>query len=143
MPLSERFPGWPVRWRGATLRRVKLTDRERPLARGFDGPVALFDDGRAQLLLRYTERPTRYLQPAVECLRGDDWRVTLLADHIDGHGSAWASFRAEKQWQRCVVRECVFDQSGRSWTNAASWYWSALFGATRGPWWAVVTMEEL
>jgi hypothetical protein len=142
MPLSERFPGWPDHWRGQTLRRIKLGDVEGAFVRDFNGPAALFDCGPGRVLLRYTERPTRRLRGALDSLRRDDWKVADLGPHVDGMGAAWASYRADKRWQRILVRECVFDQRGRSWSTPGEWYWAALMGSGRGPWWAVVTMEE-
>jgi len=133
-PLTGMFPGWMDRWNGRLLTRVPLSDREKPLVEGFQGPSALFDDGKQRVLLRYTERPTRQLLDAEAVFRREDYRVSRLDS---------GAFRAEKTWLKCVVRQRIFDRAGEEWTSVSAWYWAALFGASQGPWWAVVTIEDL
>ena len=105
-------------------RRLPLSAREQGFARQFPGHIARFADSRHEWIVRVIDKPTRMLHPATDCFRGLGYTVTPLR-----------------------VCERIFDaQSGR-WTDASSWYWSALLTRadhTMGPWWAVtrVEMEE-
>jgi hypothetical protein len=55
----------------------------------------------------------------------------------DGRG--WGCFAASRGADELRVCERIEDASGRSWSDASSWYWSALSG--EGPWLAVTTVE--
>ena len=142
-PADRHFPGWPDELAGRPLERAKLADREKAFAQGFPGATAVFQDGARRIVFRYTERPTRRLRPAEECLAEEDFAIRHLPDVVDEQGAVWNSFEAYKTWERWLVRERVFDHAGGSWPTAGEWFWPALLGATRGPWWAVVTMEPL
>ena len=142
-PAAANVPGWLDQLEGRPLKRGKLADREKPFAVGFPGAAAAFDEGRRRVLLRYTERPTRHLRPARQCLAEEDYAIRPLPDWTDSNGAAWSSFQASKTWERWLVRERVFDHAGESWPTVDDWFWPALLGSTRGPWWSVVTMEPL
>ncbi|MEZ5401199.1 MAG: hypothetical protein R2729_16130 [Bryobacteraceae bacterium] len=140
---SAGFPGWSSEWRGAPLKRVPLGDREQRLADGFPGQVAQFTDGRRTLVMRYTAQPTRKLHSAADCFRGAGYTVTPLPIQIDERGERWGRFAAERDSLRYTVGERIFENTGENaWTDVSAWYWSASFGRSSGPWWAVTTVEQ-
>jgi hypothetical protein len=139
---SADFPGWTNKWRGVELRRIPLTWREQRFAEGFPGQIAQFTDGRRLLVMRYTARATRKLHGAADCFRGAGYRIRPLPLYTDEVGDRWGSFEASKDGEQLVVRERIFENSGRAWTDASSWFWHAAFGRTDGPWWAVTTVER-
>jgi hypothetical protein len=48
---------------------------------------------------------------------------------------------AERGAERLRIRERIIDAGGATWTDISSWYWAALLGRSRGPWWAVTVIE--
>ncbi len=136
------FPGWPSSYEGRPLVRLPLTARERRFGQGFPGRLARFGDGRRELVMRWVTAPSRRLHPAADCFRGLGYRVTPRPLQQDAEGQAWGESVAVKGEQRLRVRERLYDDSGHSWTDVSAWYWSALLGETRGPWWAVTIAER-
>jgi hypothetical protein len=70
--------------------------------------------------------------------------VELPRVRVDRHGESWRCFRAARNGRHLQVCERIFDAQNGRWTDASSWYWSALFGASQqasGPWWAVTRVE--
>jgi hypothetical protein len=128
-------------------RRLPLSAREQGFARQFPGHIARFADSRHEWIVRVIDKPTRMLHPAADCFRGLGYTVTPPRVHRDARGEHWRCFTATGKGKPLRVCERIFDaQSGR-WTDASSWYWSALLTRadhTMGPWWAVtrVEMEE-
>lgn len=141
-PIDAHFPGWRREWDGRPLKRLKLSDREKPFAEGFPGPVALFDDGERLMLLRYTARPTRLIRPMEDCL-GELYRVRGTGTVTDATGHRWRTATASAKLESWRVRERIVGQSGDSWTRGELWFWAALLGFTRGPWWVVSTFEPV
>ncbi|MEZ5353480.1 MAG: hypothetical protein R2762_12655 [Bryobacteraceae bacterium] len=140
---SAGFPGWSSQWRGVALRRIPLTWREQRFAEGFPGQIAQFTDGSRLLLMRYTAQPTRKLHSAADCFRGAGYRVSPLPLYEDEHRERWGRFEAVRDRTMLIVSERVFENAGdNAWTDVSSWYWSASFGRTGGPWWAVTMVEE-
>lgn len=140
---SENFPGWVTHWRGKPLRRLELGWREQNFARDFPGQIAQFSDGQRTILMRYTARPTRSLHPAVDCFKGSGYKIQPLDIRVDEQGERWGEFLAEGNGERWRVSERIFENSGgRDWTDVSSWYWSAAYGRSQGPWWAITVMEK-
>ena len=54
----------------------------------------------------------------------------------DAEGQLWSSFEARRGQEHLLVRENLVDADGRSFADVSSWYWSAVTGRSRGPWWA-------
>ncbi len=141
-PVDAHFPGWRKEWEGRPLKRLKLGDREKAFATGFPGPVALFDDGERLILIRYTDRPTRRIRPMEDCLE-ELYRVRRAGTTVDAQGLRWREAVASAKLEGWRVRERIVSQAGDSWTNGELWFWAALLGITRGPWWAIVTFEPV
>lgn len=141
-PLDSHFPGWWREWNGRPLRRLKMGDREKAFAAGFPGPVALFDDGERQILLRYTERPTALIRPMEECL-GETYEVQRMGTSEDSGGHRWRTVIAAAKLEKWLVREQIVSHTGESWVYGRLWFWAALLGFTQGPWWSVVTFEPV
>lgn len=140
---SGRFAGWVDEWDGAALKRIDFTWRERSFREGFPGQVAHFSDGRRELIMRYTERPTRKLLSAEECFREAGFRIAPLDSYTDGKGRNWSLFEASKFGESLRVSERVTDRRGREWPRVGSWYWAATFGWSPGPWWAITIVERI
>ncbi|MBX9692767.1 MAG: hypothetical protein K2Z81_10310, partial [Cyanobacteria bacterium] len=98
-------------------------------------------DGRRVIILRWITDPTRQVHPASDCYRGVGFNVKWLPLIVDEKGCAWSRFEASKRTEKIVVRELIEDESGKSWSDPSSWYWAAVLGETRGPWWSI-TVEE-
>jgi hypothetical protein len=138
---ATAFPGWFSHWEGAVLHRLPASERERRFAADFPGQVAQFTDGRRVLLFRYTETATRKLHPAAHCFRGAGFRLEPAAQRVDIAGNRWGCMLGFNATEKVRICERIFDNSGATWPDVSSWYWQAAFAVTRGPWWAVTTVE--
>jgi hypothetical protein len=54
----------------------------------------------------------------------------------------WAIFAAAKDSERLRVYERIHNDSGETWTDVSSWYWSALSQNGAGSWWAITVAEK-
>lgn len=129
-------PAWPTHFRGRELIRLPLAPAETRWLRDFPGAAARFTDGERELLIRRVERPTRRLHPAADCFRGTGYTVSP-PEIREADGERWSCFTARKEGLAREVCERLHDEQGGAWTDASSWYWSAVLGRGRGPWWAV------
>ena len=143
--LQSAFPGWPQTVEGRSLQPLPLTPREARFADGFPGRVGRFHDGEREIILRWLDRPTRKLHPAVECFRAHGYRIDHRPWQLDAQGRPWSSFEAHLPSDDASlrVRERVLDADGRQWADVSSWYWAALLGRSRGPWWSTVVAESV
>lgn len=139
---AEPFPGWPAEIGGRVLRELPLSPREERLARDEPGRIARFSDGGAQLVLRWIPEAGASFHGAADCYRGLGFDVRPETAWRDERGELWGRFRAERAGERLVVRERVLDAAGRSWSDVSAWFWAALLGRTRGPWWAAMVVEN-
>lgn len=130
------FPGWPATFEGRSLRTLGLTEIERRFAQRFPGRIERFSDGQQEIILRWIFAPTRKLHAASDCFRGSGYRVTALPLETTA-GASWGAFSAERHHRRLHVRETITDANGQRWTDVSAWYWAAVRGETRGPWWAI------
>lgn len=134
------------RWvpQDAALYRLKLSPLEMRFARQFPGHIGRFSDGRHEWIVRVMNKPTRMLHPAADCFRGMGYDVTPPRVRIDSQGESWRCFHATHKGKRLRVCERIFDAHSGRWTDASSWYWSALLSTSNqvhGPWWAVTRVE--
>lgn len=136
------FPGWPSTFEGKTLTPLPLSATEKKFATGFPGRIARFSDGEREIIIRWATEATRKMHPASDCFQGLGYSVTPLAAHRDENGSLWASFAATKNNERLVVFERINSDSGETWTDVSSWYWSALRHEGSGSWWAITVAEK-
>lgn len=123
--------------------RLPLTTLEESFASRFPGHIARFSDGRRAWIVRVMDRPTRMLHPAADCFRGLGYDVEPPRVRLDARERSWRCFAAEKNGRRLKVCERIFDAGDGNWTDTSAWYWSALLGGQRGPWWAVTQVEEV
>jgi exosortase/archaeosortase family protein len=135
---SNPDPPWPTADLGRDLARVPLTPAETRWLRGFPGAAARFTDGGREWLVRHVERPTRLLHPAADCFRGLGYKAGTPAIR-EIAGQRWSCFTARRDGSGRDVCERIHDAAGGAWTDVSSWYWDAVLGRSRGPWWAVTT----
>lgn len=138
------FPGWPTTFDGRPLHARPLLSREQRFAAGFPGRIATFGDGRRLYVVRWVTRATRRLHPAADCYRGTGYAIEPGPLLRDAQGRAWSSFVAVRGQTRLLVRERIVDEGGAdAFTDASSWYWAALLGRSRGPWWAWTVVQNV
>ena len=137
------FPGWPVQLEEKLLTQVALTPQEVRFQKSFPGRIAKFTDGRRIIVLRWLTQVSRKLHPAADCFKGLGYTVSPLPVWRDSHGRLWGCSEANSSGDSVKIRERVFDESGQSWPDISSWYWSASLGKSAGPWWAVTVVEKL
>lgn len=131
------FPGWPAQLEGRPLTPLPLTAREAGFVRDFPGRIGRFSDGSREIILRWVAAPTRKLHPAADCLRGSGYTIVPLPARISETGAAMSCFRARRGGEAMSVCEVIRDEAGSSWPDVSAWYWHALTGRGRGPWWSL------
>jgi hypothetical protein len=136
------FPGWPAQYEGRALTEVPLAQRELAFVRDFPGRVGRFSDGRREVIIRWVGAPTRRLHPAADCLRGIGYAITPMPARRDAGGAAMGCFRATHGGDDITVCEVIRDEAGEAWPDVSAWYWSAMLGASRAPWWSFVAAES-
>jgi hypothetical protein len=141
-PVEDTFPGWPSSFEGRPLRELPLSEREERFGAGFPGRIGRFTDGQRELILRWVAAPTRQLHPAADCFQGLGYSTTPPAFWREADGSAWHRFTASRGSVRLTVREAILEGRASRWTEVSQWYWEALLGQTRGPWWAITVAEH-
>jgi hypothetical protein len=139
---AETEIDWPTHFHGRELTRQPLSVVEQRWLREFPGTAARFGDGEQELFMRRVERPTRALHPSADCFKGLGYSVTE-AKVRDIDGERWSCFQASKAGLTRNVCERIHDETGRAWTDASSWYWSALLNRSRAPWWAITVAGPL
>lgn len=137
------FPGWPTQYEGRPLIAMPLTPRENSFVRDFPGRVGRFSDGRREIIIRFVDAPTRRLHSAADCFRGIGYRITPMPVRKDASGAAMSCFRAGHGGDAIAVCEMIRDERGSIWPDVSAWYWSAMFGASRRPWWSFVVAERM
>lgn len=140
-PSAPPQASWPAALDGRPLRPIAAGPGDALLAQGFPGHVARFSDGRRQIVLRQVSRATRMLHPPRDCFAALDYAIEPLpmARVTGGHASCFA---AQRGGTRLKVCEHIRDRRGIVYPDVPSWYWPALTGTSRGPWLAVMTVEQ-
>ena len=134
-PPAIPFPGWPEELEGQPVEPVSLPPREAEFLRGFPGETASFSGPSGRWIVRWVTEPTRRLHPARHCFAGSGYAITPRGIVRDDWEQCWGCFEAAKDGNRWEVRERITDAQGHSWTDVSAWYWSAVWGKTRDPWW--------
>jgi len=93
------------------------------------------------VLVREVSAPTRSLHSSFDCFRGCGYRMGPRRVEKDAAGRAWAVFTVWRGAQRWKVSEVFLSREGASWTDVSSWYWSAWFHRSGGPWRAITRVE--
>lgn len=137
------FPGWPSSFDGKTLIQLPFSPQETGFTQGFPGKIGRFTDQHREIIIRYVEQPTRKLHPSSDCLQGSGYQVKPQPINRDKHNQLWGCVLAEKGAQQYRVCERIYDNDGKSWYDASSWFWSTLLKQDQGPWWAVTVAELL
>ena len=137
------FPSWPTQYEGHSLTAMPLTPREDSFVRDFPGRVGRFTDGRREIIMRWVDAPTRRLHPAADCFRGIGYSITPLPVRKHASDAAMSCFRAGHNGDAVAVCEMIRDEHGAIWPDVSAWYWSAMFGASPGPWWSFVVAERM
>lgn len=138
---TASFPGFPAQFEGKALRQLTLTEREEFFLADFPGKVGRFTDGRREIIIRWVTQATRKLHPAEDCFKGIGYETKPLPLEIGADGKHQACFSAVKNEDSLRVCERIFDENGDSWTDASSWYWSAM-QKSNGEWWAITVAER-
>lgn len=141
-PVEDTFPGWPTSFEGRPLRELPLSEREERFGAGFPGRIGRFTDGQRELIVRWVAAPTRQLHPASDCFRGLGYATSPPELWREADGSGWQRFTASRGDVRLSVREAILEGSAGRWTEVSQWYWGAMLGQTRGPWWAITVAER-
>lgn len=138
---QEAPPAWPATYDSRKLTPLPLSSRELAFAEGFPGRIARFTDGSRELVVRHVRKATRRLHPASDCYKGLGYEIDPLPLRHNRNGQPLGCFTARKGGHRQVVCEGLHDAAGNVWSDVSQWYWDALLGRSRGPWWSVVVAE--
>lgn len=139
---ATSFPGWPSHYEGHRLTAMALTQRESAFVRDFPGRVGRFSDGRREIIVRWIAAPTRRLHSAADCFRASGYSITPMPVRKDAAGVTMGCFRAIQRADNMMVCELIRDEQGETWPDVSAWYWHAMFGSSRPPWWSFVTAER-
>ena len=139
---ATTFPGWPSHYEGRPLTAMALTQREDAFVRDFPGRVGRFSDGTREIIVRWVAAPTRRLHSAADCFRASGYTISPMPVRRDAAGVAMGCFRASQRANKMMVCELIRDEQGESWPDVSAWYWNAVFGSGRGPWWSFVIAER-
>lgn len=134
---------WPTTYEGQKLRPLPLTGSELEFARNFPGSIAMFQTDKQTIIIRRVRQATRQLHPAADCYRASGFKITNLHRETDGAGMAWNVLSAQKNTRQLQVRERIYDDNGQDYTDVSQWYWAALWGQSKGPWWSITTVTAL
>jgi exosortase/archaeosortase family protein len=135
------FPGWPDEWGGRALVPVPLDAKASAWAAEFPGRLATFVAGEQDVLLRWVSGPTRRLHTSADCYRGLGYRTSPLPARRDARGVVWGCSLARRGTTALRVCEYLTSADGQTFSDPSSWYWSALLGKSKGPYWAVTVAE--
>lgn len=136
------FPGWPQTFEGRRLTPQAMSEREWRFEKTFPGRSGKFHDGQRVIVLRWIERPSRQLHPIETCFKGQGYKVAPEPLFVDEGGNRWGAFQALRGGERVRVRTRIQDSRGRTWQDVSSWFWSAAFRKSEGPWWVVTVVER-
>ena len=140
---DDTFPGWPAAYEDRALTEMPLTQRELAFVRDFPGRVGRFTDGRREIIIRWIGAPTRRLHSAADCLRGVGYSIAPMPARKDATGTLMGCFRATNRNDNLTVCEVIRDDKGETWPDVSAWYWNAIIGVSRAPWWSFVVAESV
>jgi hypothetical protein len=138
---SVAFPGWPTHYEGRRLVALAMSEREAVFASDFPGHIGRFTDGEHEIIVRYIVEPTRRLHPAADCLKAVGFSITPAPVRREKSGSLMSCNKAERRGQTLRVCEVIRNDQDEHWPDVSAWYWSAMIGGARGPWWSFVVAE--
>ncbi len=141
--MAQSFQEWPTEFEGKPLSPLPMTEKERGFNQDFPGKIGRFTDGSREILIRYIERPSRKVHASADCLRGSGYNVEPRPISRDQNGQLWGCVLAEQDGMKYKVCERMYDESGNSWYDVSSWFWSVLLKNSQGPWWAITVAERI
>lgn len=141
--ISSSFQAWPDEYEGLPIRQLAMSDKERGFSQNFPGKIARFTDGSREIIMRYIEQPSRRVHPSADCLRGSGYTVESQPLNRDQNNHLWGCVLATRNGVSYRICERIYDQSGNSWYDVSSWFWSVLLNNRQGPWWAVTIAREI
>ena len=134
---------WPTTYEGQKLRPLPLTGSELEFARNFPGAIAVFQTDKQIIIMRKVNQATRQLHPAADCYRASGFKISHPHSEIDAAGTAWNVLLAQKNTRQLQICERIYSESGQNFTDISQWYWAALWGKSKGPWWSITTVEAI
>ncbi len=142
---SKEPPGRQVAWPLEFEHRALVAQMPPPSVerfyRSFPGKVGFFRTQAQQLILRRVNEPTRMLHPAEQCYRANGYEVKPARQCVRADGERYGCFIATLGDRSVRVSERINDDHGNTFTDVSSWYWSAMFGRSKGPWHSVTIAE--
>jgi len=133
------FPGWPLEWEGARLRRAPLSAADRGCVARFSGVAARLRGQQRSFLFRWARRPTATLLSAKTCYERAGYRVAAAPSAATDEG--WSCFSAAKTGERLALCETVYSETGRKWAVVEEWLEQAINDRLPGPFWAVIASQ--
>jgi len=140
---QSTFIQWPEQFQGLPITPLPMTDKEIGFSQGFPGKIGRFSDGKREIIFRYIDHLSRKVHPSADCLRGAGYQVEPQAISRDKNQQLWGCVIATQGSQTYRVCERIHDQSGNSWYDTSSWFWSVLLKNSQGPWWAITVAEQI
>jgi exosortase/archaeosortase family protein len=134
---------WPTRFEELALEPLPLTEQDLRFGRDFPGKFGRFRSAGREVLIRYVTQPTRKLHPVSDCLRGAGYAVQPLPAERDSKGRVKSCVRASRDGKSLKLCEFIEDASGRVFSDPSEWFWAAIFGGSRGPWFDYVVSEDI
>lgn len=139
---APAFVEWPQRFDGVMLRPLALSAVEQRFVSEFPGAIARFSAGERAVTLRHVTAATRKLHPAADCFRGLGYRIEAITlRQRPAAVGLQRCFVASGKGPALSVCEYIEDATGRSFSDHSAWYWSAIAGASPGPWRAVTVAQ--
>ena len=135
--------GWPTHFMGEELLPIPLSENEEGFYRDFPGEAAQFQVGTDRLILRRVHTATRKLHPAKDCFKGMGFSIEETGLRADAYERIWRTFNATKAGESYQVFELIVDESGNTWSDVSSWYWSVVMDRSQGPWTSFVHIREM
>ena len=140
---GEPFPGWPKTLDGVPLVEEPQSELEQVFAKDFPGRIGRFQAENRTVILRWTTRVTHRVHGSAYCLRAAGWKIEPYPME-SGNDGVWSVFQATRDGNALYVREQVRCADGTTFADVPSWFFHAILGRSRGPWWIVtVAMESL
>ena len=140
---ANSFPGWPASFEGEPLIPTVLCPEDAAFLEHFAGQLARFSRGEDEVILAWTREPSAQMHSTAICLRGAGYRVRPAEAFQGLGGSLWSRFTASRPGHNLTARERIRDEAGGSWSDLSAWWWAALLGRTRGPWWKELVVTRL
>ena len=144
---NEAAREWPEPFR--SMKQGELTDAERRFAAGVQ--MGRFHQDGCDWLVRWIRDASRRVHPAEECYRATGWRVQPRLSQVSAVSDTrlpaqprnWGCFAARRGAETVEVCQTIIDENGRSWSDVGSWWWSATFGKSKGPWLGLVRVTAI